>query len=117
MDASFITARRCGERSLHNKRLVCALLLSTACGMPQTAMAIPIFGQRYQLRCDACHSVLPELNTFGTQFRASGYRLPIPKHGTTGLAIRYQLEYEKDHHVLRQPFVQRNHPNYLTPSQ
>ena len=60
------------------------------------AQAIPIFAQRYQMRCDACHSVLPELNAFGNAFRNSGYRLPAPKHGTTVLAIRYQLEYEKD---------------------
>ncbi len=81
---------------MRNKRLACAFLLTTVLGMPKPAVAIPIFAQRYQLRCDACHSVLPELNTFGNQFRASGYRLPIPKHGTTGVAVRYQLEYEKD---------------------
>ena len=69
------------------------LLLSLA---SSRAQAIPLFAQRYQLRCDACHSVLPELNAFGNTFRDNGYRLPIPKHGTTGIAIRYQMEYEKD---------------------
>ena len=57
---------------------------------------MPVFAQRYRLQCTACHSVLPELNTFGNAFRDAGYRLPIPKHGTTLFAIRYQLEYEKD---------------------
>jgi hypothetical protein len=37
---------------------------------------------------------LPELNAFGRSFRAHGYRLPIPAHGTTIAAVRYQLEYE-----------------------
>lgn len=60
------------------------------------ANAIPIFAQRYRLSCDACHTVIPELNAFGRSFRAQGYRLPITKHGTTILAIRYQNEYEKD---------------------
>lgn len=65
-------------------------------GANAPAQAIPLFAQRYQLRCDACHSVLPELNAFGNTFRNTGYRLPIPKHGTTGIAFRYQMEYEKD---------------------
>jgi len=60
------------------------------------ASAIPLFAQRYQLQCSACHSVLPELNAFGNAFRAHGYRLPLPKHGTTGVAMRYQMEWEKD---------------------
>ncbi len=59
------------------------------------ASAIPIFAQRYHLRCGQCHSVLPELNAFGNYFRSHGYRLPLPEHGTTIFAIRYQLEYDK----------------------
>ena len=47
------------------------------------------------MQCGACHSVLPELNTFGKFFRSHGYRLALPKHGTTGIALRYQLEYER----------------------
>jgi hypothetical protein len=62
----------------------------------QPAQAIPIFAQRYGLQCGACHSVLPELNAFGNFFRNHGYRLPLPKHGTTLVALRYQLEYDKD---------------------
>ena len=62
------------------------------------ADAIPIFAQRYLLKCEACHSVLPELNAFGNAFRDAGYRLPpsADRHGTTVVALRYQLEYEKD---------------------
>ena len=71
--------------------LLAALFLAIA-----PAQAIPIFAQRYHLQCGACHSVLPELNTFGTAFRKNGYRLAIPKHGTTVVAIRYQMEYEKE---------------------
>ena len=59
------------------------------------ARAIPIFAQRYHLKCGQCHSVLPELNAFGNYFRSHGYRLPLPEHGTTIFAIRYQLEYDK----------------------
>jgi hypothetical protein len=57
------------------------------------AQAIPIFAQRYLLSCKTCHSVLPELNEFGRNFRAHGYRLPLPVHGTTVVALRYQVQY------------------------
>jgi hypothetical protein len=61
------------------------------------AQAIPIFAQRYLLKCTACHSVLPELNAFGNYFRNHGYRLPkAPVHGTTVVALRYQMEYERE---------------------
>lgn len=59
------------------------------------ASAIPIFAQRYHFRCGQCHSVLPELNAFGNYFRNHGYRLPLPQHGTTVVALRYQMEYDK----------------------
>lgn len=74
---------------------VAALLFGSAAASPR-AQAIPLFAQRYRLQCGACHSVLPELNAFGLAFRAHGYQLDAPKHGTTGIAIRYQLEWEKD---------------------
>jgi hypothetical protein len=69
------------------------------------ANAIPIFAQRYGLTCDACHTVLPELNAFGKAFRALGYQLPLDKHGTTIAAIRYQMEWEKDPPVGNRRFT------------
>jgi hypothetical protein len=76
-----------------------ALVLATSLGLGSlclsTAQAIPIFAERYQLKCEACHSVLPELNAFGRAFRAHGYRLPgAKKHGSIPVALRYQLQYE-----------------------
>jgi hypothetical protein len=62
--------------------------------VPRVAQAIPIFAQRYGLQCAACHSVLPELNAFGNEFRNRGYRLDgAPKHGTTIAALREQIGY------------------------
>src|SRR5438874_862041 len=37
--------------------------------------AIPAFARKYGLRCSACHTVWPELNSFGQQFRDNGYQL------------------------------------------
>lgn len=77
------------------KRLALAIGLAVVFS-PGRASAIPLFAQRYHLQCVQCHSVLPELNAFGNAFRARGYQLPIPKHGTTGVALRYQMEYDRD---------------------
>jgi len=62
------------------------------------ASAMPIFAQRYHLRCSACHTALPELNEMGNYFRDHGYRLPpgAEKHGTTVVALRYNNEWEND---------------------
>jgi hypothetical protein len=37
--------------------------------------AIPAFARKYSLPCSACHTVWPELNSFGQTFRDNGYRL------------------------------------------
>src|SRR6202140_1390659 len=60
--------------------------------------AMPVFAQRYHLTCKTCHTVLPELNNFGNDFRNRGYRLPpnVPRHGTTIAALRYNVEWERD---------------------
>lgn len=72
------------------------LIVAALAASARAGGAMPIFAQRYLLRCDVCHTVIPELNAFGNAFRARGYRLPLPVHGTTLVALRYQLEYEKD---------------------
>ncbi|HEY0615681.1 MAG TPA: hypothetical protein VGC96_13600 [Candidatus Elarobacter sp.] len=80
---------------MFSKRLAAVALAILAGALaPRPAQAIPIFAQRYDLRCDACHSVLPELNQFGNEFRNRGYRLDgAPKHGTTIVALREQIGY------------------------
>ena len=79
-----------------NARIHTAIIaLAGMLTLPRAASAIPLFAERYKLTCEQCHTVLPELNAFGKYFRAHGYRLDIPKHGTLPVAIRYQLEYEE----------------------
>ena len=74
------------------------LLVGATLAAQSSAEAIPLFAQRYHMSCGTCHSVLPELNDFGNSFRNHGYRLPksVPVHGTTGVALRYQMEWEQD---------------------
>lgn len=85
---------------MSSKRILFVLALAAYLGavaFATPAFAMPIFAQRYHLQCTACHTVLPELNSFGNYSRNHGYRIPnAPVHGTTGVALRYQLEYEKD---------------------
>ncbi len=71
-----------------------AFIAAASCFGAERAQAIPIFAQRYHLQCEACHSVLPELNAFGNTFRNLGYQLPLQRHGTTVVALRFQYEYE-----------------------
>ncbi len=80
---------------MRNKLITVGLGVLFVAWASAPARAIPIFAQRYHLRCTQCHSVLPELNAFGNYFRSHGYRLPLPEHGTTVFAIRYQMEYDK----------------------
>jgi hypothetical protein len=89
---------------LFAKLLLVALVIG-ATFIPQRAGAMPIFAQRYRLACGVCHSVLPELNAFGNAFRNRGYQLPIRKHGTTGVAVRYQLEYDRNPAPGAEPLV------------
>lgn len=55
-----------------------ALIFVTATSvlaMGGPARAIPLFAHRYGVSCMKCHSVIPELNTFGAQFMAHGDRI------------------------------------------
>ncbi len=56
------------------------LLFSPKVG-PQPASAIPAYSRRYNLRCYACHTIVPQLNKQGYMFKRLGYHLPpaLPK--------------------------------------
>ena len=51
--------------------LVAALLLSAT-----NAEAIPAFARKYKLGCNTCHTLYPQLNRFGRDFRDNGFRMP-----------------------------------------
>lgn len=65
---------------------------------------IPAFARKYGLRCSACHTVWPELNSFGQQFRDNGYQLrnekdsPIDQNNSyipLTLRVTPQFHYER----------------------
>ena len=43
---------------------------------PGKAWAIPQFARRYNLKCSACHTIVPVLNEQGYMFKRLGYHLP-----------------------------------------
>lgn len=45
-------------------------------GFSGNAYAIKSFSQKYQMKCEGCHSVVPKLNEFGAAFMAKGFVLP-----------------------------------------
>ena len=73
--------------------LAFALALSLA--QPEPAAAVPVFAHRYGVTCQACHTLVPELNTFGQAFRDAGYRWPVSvgEHGTPPVSTKVNLAY------------------------
>ena len=51
--------------------LIALVLISS-----NTISAIPAFSRKYQVGCDMCHSVYPQLNAFGRDFKNNGFRTP-----------------------------------------
>ena len=39
------------------------------------AHAVPSFGRQMGMECSGCHTVFPELNSFGRQFKLRGFTL------------------------------------------
>ncbi|MDE2573090.1 MAG: hypothetical protein KGM44_11320, partial [bacterium] len=84
---------------MRSKRIASVLVVAAAmlaAVPPARAPAVPIFAERYHLSCETCHSVLPELSSFGRAFRDRGYRLPLPEHGSIPIALRYQESYQSN---------------------
>src|SRR6516165_761273 len=44
--------------------------------MPRKSEALPQFARRYNLKCTACHTIVPVLNEQGELFQRLGYHLP-----------------------------------------
>ncbi|MBC5809838.1 MAG: hypothetical protein GIW95_03140 [Candidatus Eremiobacteraeota bacterium] len=62
-----------------------------------TAEAVPIFGHRYALSCQACHPTVPLLNDFGEKFEANGFRLPgVAEHVAFPVAVKTKLAYTSE---------------------
>jgi hypothetical protein len=59
-----------------------------------TASAIPVFAHRYGFKCQACHTTVPHLTSFGEIFLASGYRMRgVKPKAVFPAAVRVEINY------------------------
>ncbi len=78
-------------RSVYRAALIAAAAFSFA---PAPASAIPVFAHRYGLSCQACHTEVPHLTSFGEQFLANGYRIKgLKAKGAFPAAVRIEADY------------------------
>jgi hypothetical protein len=79
-DVSEMITRMCDEVAMKSKRsyLTEALLLMAIVLLfaPTPAKALPQFARRYNLKCSACHTIVPVLNEQGYMFKRLGFHLP-----------------------------------------
>ena len=70
------------------------LVLTALISCVSPASAIPEFAHDYDMSCVKCHSVVPQLNSFGQAFMDGGYRIPQinPSHAFP-VSVRLNLAY------------------------
>jgi hypothetical protein len=68
------TRALCGATAAFYCLLVLTALSPTLA--PRKAQAVPQFARRYNLKCSACHTIVPMLNEQGYLFKRLGYHLP-----------------------------------------
>jgi hypothetical protein len=72
------------------------VIILTATALPVPADALPVFGHRFGLTCQACHTTVPRLNDFGKAFARNGFRLPQPARSAIPVAVKVNLAYSSD---------------------
>ena len=57
-----------------SKSAVLAGLITGMVLVAADAQAIPAFARKYKVGCNTCHTIYPQLNRFGRDFRDNGFR-------------------------------------------
>ncbi len=57
------------------KNIICGVTIAILIIFSKECMAIPSFARQTNLPCSSCHTIFPELNTFGRFFKLNGYTL------------------------------------------
>jgi hypothetical protein len=57
---------------------------------PATSRALPSFARQMNMQCIMCHTAFPELNSFGRQFKLSGYTMSADQSQFPPIAIMLQ---------------------------
>lgn len=61
------------------RSLLCLVAAAMASMLPATSNAVPSMGRQTGMQCASCHTVFPELTSFGRQFKLRGYSISVPK--------------------------------------
>lgn len=54
----------------------CFLCVIFSFVLVNSVFAIPAFSRKYKVGCDMCHTIFPQLNSFGRDFKNNGFRTP-----------------------------------------
>jgi hypothetical protein len=77
-----------------NRRFVAIALFAAIMSSSRPASAIPVFAHRYGLSCQACHTTIPHLTSFGELFLANGYRIRgLKPNPVFPAAVRVEINY------------------------
>ena len=63
------------RRSKNVRGALLVAVLAGSVAVAPLAQAVPSFARQTGMACAACHTVFPELTSFGRMFKASGYVL------------------------------------------
>ena len=74
------------SRTIRAFGLLAASILLT----PSISWALPSFARQLNVSCVVCHTSFPELNSFGRQFKLSGYTMASPGSDLPPLAVMLQ---------------------------
>ncbi len=60
----------------HKSASPCFLCVIFSFILANSVFAIPSFSRKYKVGCDMCHTIYPQLNSFGRDFKNNGFRTP-----------------------------------------
>ncbi len=61
---------------LRKSAIPCFLCVILSFIISNSIYAIPAFSRKYKVGCDMCHTIYPQLNAFGRDFKNNGFRTP-----------------------------------------
>ena len=102
--------------------LLLSAIVLVSVSLAPTAHAVPSYARELRVPCEACHTVFPQLNAFGRQFKLNGYMLGSAPAGTEPngvvdslppLSVMLQTAYT----MLQKPLPESQNNNFQLPQQ
>lgn len=102
--------------------LLLSAIVLVSVSLAPTAHAVPSYARELRVPCEACHTVFPQLNAFGRQFKLNGYMLGSAPAGSEPngvvdslppLSVMLQTAYT----ALQRPLPDSQNNNFQLPQQ